>query len=132
LLTFDINGSSVAGQLAPQQEQWYTFSEDNKETVIVFMFRPKLTDPPNVVQFFLYDPRQIPARPPQDADALPNVGASSHPASDRDQNDLTGELIWRGGPLIAGTRYYLRFINRSDRAIQYCLIPRDEYHWSCP
>jgi SH3-like domain-containing protein len=132
LLALNIEGRSVSGQLGPRQEQWYTFSDDDEETLIVFMFTPNINFKPNIIQFFLYGPDQIPAWPPRNPDALTNVGASSYPASDRDGDDKTGELIWRGGPLLPGARYYLRFINRSDASIHYCLAPKDEYRWSCP
>lgn len=126
LLPLQLDGRSVSGEIGPQQEQWYTFFDDDEETVIIFMFRP-----PGPVQFFLHGESQIPRWPPRDPAVLENIGAGSRPASDRDGNPDTAELIWRGGPLVPGARYYLRFINRSDQPIQYCLAPREVFHWSC-
>lgn len=132
LLALNIEGGRASGQISPHQEQWYTFFEENEETIIVFIFIPNVNSPPGAVQFFLHDQKQISVWPPKDPNVLENIGAGSRPASDRDGNDKTGELIWRGGPLIPGVRYYLRFVNRSGSVIQYCLAARDEYRWSCP
>lgn len=132
LRPLNIEGASVSGRIEAGQEQWYTFSDQNKETVIIFMYIPNINSPPGAVQFFLYDPQQSRVWPPRDPDALTNIGVGSHPASDRDKNTATGELVWRGGPLVPNVRYYLRLANRSNSPIQYCLAPRDDYRWSCP
>ncbi|MBI1878454.1 MAG: SH3 domain-containing protein [Chloroflexi bacterium] len=129
LLSLNIEGGSVSGQLAPGQEQWYTFFEENEETVLIFMFTPKVGA--NQVQFFLLDQKQIPVWPPKNPEALAHIGASSYPASDRDGDERTVELVWRGGPLVPGVRYYLRLVNRSDAVIYYCLATRDVFQWSC-
>lgn len=129
LLSLDIEGGTASGQLAPGQEQWYTFFEEDEETVLVLIFTPKVGV--NQVQFFLLDQKQIPVWPPKDPETLAHIGASSYPASDRDGDNRTGELVWRGGPLTPGVRYYLRLVNRSDAIIHYCLATRDVFQWSC-
>jgi hypothetical protein len=40
LQSLDIEGDSISGQLAPGQAQWYTFFDENEETVLIFMFTP--------------------------------------------------------------------------------------------
>jgi capsular polysaccharide biosynthesis protein len=129
LLPLNIEGGSVSGQLASGQEQWYSFSDENDETVLIFMFTPAVGA--NQVQFFLFDQKQIPIWPPKNPEALANIGASSYPASDRDGDERTVELVWRGGPLVSYAPYYLRLVNRSDTVVQYCLATRDVYEWSC-
>ena len=129
LLPLDIEGGSVSGQLAPGREQWYTFFDENEETVLIFIFTPPVGA--NQVQFFLLGQKQIPIWPPKNPEALAHIGASSYPASDRDGDERTVELVWRGGPLVPGTRYYLRLVNRSDTVIYYCLATRDVFQWSC-
>ena len=129
LLPLDIEGVSVSGQLTPGQEQWYTFFEETEETVLIFIFTPPVGA--NQVQFFLLGQKQIPVWPPKNPEALTHIGASSYPASDRDGDERTIELVWRGGPLVPGTHYYLRLVNRSDTVIHYCLATKDVYEWSC-
>lgn len=135
LPTFVLGGNSIAGRIAPHQEQWYTFFAKDPETVIVFMFIPNINFsgefPAYNVLFFLYDGNQIPIWPPSNSDALANFGAGSLPSVDRDGNLDTGELIW-AGPLPRNIRFYMRIVNRSDKEIQYCLAPSDVYYWSCP
>ncbi len=132
----DIEGRSVSGKLGPYEEHWYTFSEDDPETVVVFMFQPNVNFYGEGfigynVEFFLHDENKIPIWPPPDADLVPNIGAGHYPDPDRDGDLSTGELIWRGGPLVHGVLYYLRFVNRSPEPIEYCIAPGDAYHWSC-
>lgn len=127
---------SIKESLAGFQEHWYTFTELDPETAITFMFRPNINFEVDhfsgyKVQFFLYDQNQIPQWPPGDAESLPNIGAGVYGGVDRDGELGTGELVWRGGPLVPGTRYYLRFVNRSQQTIEYCLVPQDVYSWMC-
>lgn len=137
-LDLDVEGDSVAGEIGPHQEQWYTFFEEDVETVIIFFFKPNV----NVyginfqayyVQFYLHGEDQIPFWPPGDPVALEdfNIGAGSY-EGDRDKNYGTGELVWRGGSFERNVRYYLRLVNRSSIPIQYCLIPKDVREWVCP
>ncbi len=134
----DVEGGSVSGELGPHQERWYTFFDEDVETVIIFIFRPNLNFYDTrfaayEVQFFLHDQNQIPVWPPADPEALEdvNIGAGTH-EGDRDNNYDTGELVWRGGPLVPGVQYYLRFVNRSSEPVRYCLIPGDVREWVCP
>ena len=134
----NVEGGSVSGEIGPHQEQWYTFFEEDVETVIIFIFKPNI----NVygvnfqayyVQFYLHDEDQIPFWPPGDSVALEdfNIGAGSY-EGDRDKDYSTGELVWRGGSFERKVRYYLRLVNRSSVPIQYCLIPKDVREWVCP
>lgn len=133
----DIEGRSVLRTLGPYEEHWYTFFEEDPETVVVFMFKPNINfDDDHFIgyniEFFLHDQRQIPIWPPSNVNSLSNIGSGKYPGIDRDGDLSTGELVWRGGPLIDGVRYYLRFVNRTPETITYCLAPGDVYHWTCP
>ena len=133
----NIEGSGLSGTLPPYQEQWYTFFEEDVETVIIFIFKPNVNFYDDNflafnVEFFLHDHHQIPDWSPSGGwDALRHIGAGSLPPSDRDGDLSTGELVWRGGPLVRETRYYLRLVNRSAQPIEYCLVPRDVREWVC-
>ncbi len=134
----DIEGRSIPGKLSSYEEHWYTFEESDPVTVVIFMFKPNINFYGDGfigynVEFFLHDENQIPVWPPGDADSLVsiNIGAGTYPGRDRDGDLSTGELVWRGGPLVPGTRYYLRFVNRSSEPIEYCIAPGDVFHWSC-
>jgi hypothetical protein len=119
LASFDIQGGIVADKLGPKQERWYTFVEKDNETVLVLIFRPNTTK----VQFSIHYDDQI---------GQPHiVGVGSKPASDRDGNLETGELIWRGGPLVLEVKYYLHLLNNGSEEIYYCLAAKDVYQWSC-
>lgn len=132
----DIEGRSIPGKLTPFEEHWYTFQEEDPETVVVFMFKPNVNFYGDHfvgynLRFFLHDENQIPVWPPGDANSLPNIGAGQKPAKDRDGNLSSGELIWRGGPLVPNVRYYLRFVNTTSETLEYCLMPGDVYEWNC-
>lgn len=117
--TLELRSISVSGEISPDQGQDYIFFENEKETVFILMFEPNV----NQVQFILYD---------QDQTGQSRVvGVGSHPSSDRDGDFRTGELVWRGGPLVSGKAYYLRIINSSPEDIRYCLATEDVYQWSC-
>lgn len=119
IIPLDIEGEGVSGSINPDQERWYSFSEKDQETVFVFVFKPNF----NGVQISLLDQ--------DETYQWLIVGVGSSPASDRDGDLNTGELIWRGGPLVAGDTYYLRLVNNSPNTIEYCLMPKDEYQWDC-
>ena len=135
----DIEGRSVLGKIAPYGERWYSFFEYDPQTVVTFIFTPNVNFfgenfSGKNTEFFLYDENQIPVWPPGDANGLPNIGSSEvnpDPGSDRDGDLRTGELIWRGGPLIPGVRYYLRFVNYTPEEIEFCLAPGDVRNWTC-
>lgn len=136
----DIEGRSIADELGPYEEHWYTFYEEDPQTVVVFMFKPNINFYGENfvgynVEFFLYDQNLIPAWPPGDADSVRHIGsgqADPAPQRDRDGDLKSGELVWRGGPLVPGVPYYLRFVNRSSQSLGYCLAPGDVYEWTCP
>ena len=119
IIPLDMNGKDVAGSMIPGQERWYSFFDTDKETVFVLIFRPNFKG----VQFSVLDQGQ--------STQWPVVGVGSVPASDRDGDLNTGELVWRGGPLVADKTYYLRLINNSQTRVEYCLAPRDEYQEKC-
>lgn len=125
---FDLAGGSIVGKLNPFEERWYSFYEEDNETSISLIFKPKYQ-----VEFFIHDERQIPNWPPGDLDTLQKepIGAGSYPSGDRDGDLNTGELIYKGGGLQRDIRYYIRLVNRSDKAINYCLTPREVFTWSC-
>lgn len=116
----DLDGSSAFGSIDAGKDRWYSFSEKNKETVLILMFKPHL----NGVQISILDQNQL--------NQLLAVGAGSFPDNDRDGDLNTVELVWRGGPLVLGKTYYLQIINDSPQIIEYCLAPRDIYKWDCP
>jgi len=135
LPTLDVEGGSTAGSLGPYQEQWYTFFENDSETILILMFDPNVNlHGKREVEFYLHDQNQIPVWPPVDANSLIShaVGASMHPDKDRDGDEGNGELVWRGGPLQRNMRYYLRIVNNSTSTLKYCLATRDVYQWTCP
>jgi hypothetical protein len=132
----DIEGRSVFGKLAPYEDDWYTFTDEDLETIITLLFEPNVNSERDHfvrfnVAFFLHDEDKIPIWPPGDADSVVHIGAGSPPAHDRDGDWGTGELVWRGGPLIPGQRYYLRLVNRTPNTIEYCLAPADVFEWVC-
>lgn len=144
----DINAEdrSVDGQLGPYQEHWYSFVEDDPETVMLFMFKPNVNFFADHfigynIEAFLYSQNQIgvewlPGQPipeglPQVANGLPHIGAGARPGVDWDGDLGTGELVWRGGPLVPGTHYYFRFVNTTPKTIEYCLIPGEIRYWAC-
>jgi hypothetical protein len=120
ITSFDLDGPSAFGSLEASKERWYAFSEKNKETVFILMFKPGL----NGLQVSILDQDQT--------NQWRTVGVGSLPAADRDGDLNTRELIWRGGPLILGKTYYLQLINDSQETIEYCLMPKDVDQWDCP
>lgn len=119
-----LRAPSVRGEMAPGKEREYNFQENQKETVLILIVKPNvIINKTDHVQFFIYYINAI--------GQANIVGVGSHPDSDRDGDLGTGELVWRGGPLVSGTRYYLRLINNSSNDIQYCLATTDIYHWNC-
>lgn len=142
----EIERQSILSQIGPYQEHWYTFFEVDTETVVLFMFKPNVNFfgdhfIGDNVEAFLYDQHQlginlpagesVPADLPGVADSLPNIGAGKYPGVDWDGDLGTGELVWRGGPLVPGTRYYFRFINNTPESLKYCLIPGEVRYWAC-
>jgi SH3-like domain-containing protein len=138
---------SVTGQLGPLQEHWYSFIDDDPETVMVLMFRPNVNSVGDNfvgynIEALLYDQHKIglewlPGQPmptglSQVAEGLPNIGAGQYPGKDWNGLLENGELVWRGGPLVAGVRYYWRIVNRTTETIRYCLIPGEVRDWVCP
>lgn len=124
-LTLNSGDNSVSGEISLNQGQDYAFFEEKKKTIFVLIFTPNVNlNNTNQVQLFLYYINQI-------GQSL-TIGTGSRPASDRDGNLDTGELIWQGGPLVPGVRYYLRIINSSSQDIKYCLATTDIYYWNCP
>lgn len=117
---FDLDGPSAFGSLEASKDRWYAFSEKNKETVFILMFKPSL----NGLQISILDQDQT--------NQWRTVGVGSLPAADRDGDLNTRELIWRGGPLILGKTYYLQLSNDSQETIEYCLMPKDVEKWDCP
>lgn len=117
---FDLDGPSAFGSLEANKDRWYSFSERNKETVFILMFKPNL----NGLQISILDQDQT--------NQWRTVGVGSLPAADRDGDLNTRELIWRGGPLIVGKTYYLQLVNDSQETIEYCLMPKDVDQWDCP
>ncbi|NJN96866.1 MAG: SH3 domain-containing protein [Anaerolineales bacterium] len=117
---FDLDGPSAFGSIDAGKERWYSFSEKNKETVLIFMFKPNL----NGVQISIRDQNQI--------NQWLTVGVGSLPYNDRDGDLNTVELVWRGGPLIVDKTYYVQLVNESQESIEYCLAPRDIDKWDCP
>ncbi len=123
---------TVFGQLSPDQDKWYTFIDRSGDTIIFFMFDPNVNlDHPDRVQFFLFDQKQIPEWPPENSDVIANIGSGGPSGWDRDGNGGTGELLWRGGSLRSDTRYYLRFVNRSNSIVKYCITSIELFDESC-
>lgn len=120
VISLDLDGPSILGDMNLDKYRMYSFSETDQVTVFVLIFRPNFSG----VQFSVLDQDQT--------NQWRTVGVGSRPASDRDGDLNTGELIWRGGPLIWGKTYFLRLINESQSTIEYCLAPRDIDKWDCP
>ncbi len=118
-----IEGASVTGLLAPGHEQLYTFTEKDKDTLFILFFRPNVNVSADDVQFSIHS---------TDPNSLSNpVGRGSRPSSDRDGDLNTGELVWRGGPLVPAAPYYLQVTNNSGQPVNYCLAFTEAYSWSC-
>lgn len=118
-------GQSDAGQIEPYKDQWYAFSVDDPDTVIVLIFEPNVNYYVDKftgykVQFYVYD--SLPA----------DVAASNHIGNglNREGDVKNGRLVW-AGPLTPGTRNYLRLVNDSPEEIDYCLATTDVYEWTC-
>ncbi len=133
MLPLDPYRGNYVGTISPHQEKWYTFSEGENpgSIILVLMFEPNPNLDADTVKFFLYDEKLIPTWPPQEPDAVANIGSGSRSAADRDGDLGTGELLWRGGPLQRNTQYYLRMVNGSTSTLRYCLATQDVYDWSC-
>jgi hypothetical protein len=123
-VSLNLRSSSVPGQLAPGQEIEHTFFEDQEETVFILMFRPNVNLNNRHVQFRIYSEGS--------GGQEKIIGVSSYPGVDRDGNLTTGEMIWRGGPLTPEVRNFIHLTNTSNQVIDYCLVTRDIYEWSCP
>jgi hypothetical protein len=119
-----LRSSSVSGRIAPGSYQEFQFQETQAETVIVLMFRPNVNLNKGLeVEFSLYYINQV--------GETKIVGAGSHPGADLDGNLESGELLWRGGPLVPNSPYYLRITNNSPTAVIYCLATQELLYWSC-
>jgi hypothetical protein len=135
LLTLDLRSIGNLGEIKAGGDRWYIFTVIDADTVINMIFTPNVNFYDSSflaynAQFFIYNQNQIPVWPPSNRE-VDNFGAGSF-ENDRDGDYGTGEVVWRGGRLPAGTSYYLRIVNRSSQAIKYCLAPRDQYEWNCP
>ena len=124
-----VDERTVSGSIREFDDEWFVFTENNIETVIVFMYRPNIQG----IQFQLFRDELIPddGLPSGNPEDMDNVGAGSFPYEDRDGDPNTGELLWRGGDLIVGSRYYIWFSNPTGQPIDYCIIPGDVYEWIC-
>ena len=119
-----LRGSSVSGSIAAGSYQEFQFQETQVETVMVFMFRPNVNLNKGLeVEFNLYYTNQV--------GETKIVGAGSHPGRDLDGNVESGELLWRGGPLVPNSPYYLRITNHSSTPVVYCLATQELLYWSC-
>jgi hypothetical protein len=119
-----LRGSSVSGKIAAGSYREFQFQETQDETVMVLMFEPNVNLNKGLkVEFRLYYINQT--------GETKVVGAGSHPGVDLDGNLESGELLWRGGPLVPNSPYYLRITNNSPTAIVYCLATQELLYWSC-
>ena len=119
-----LRSSSVSGRIAAGSYQEFKFQETQDETVMVLMFEPNVNLNKGLkVEFSLYYLNQT--------GEIKVVGAGSHSAADLDGNLESGDLLWRGGPLVPNSPYYLRITNNSPTAIIYCLATQELLYWSC-
>ncbi len=111
-------GDVIFGELAVNSEHEYSLARLNSIN-FTLMFTPKIGN----VNFELRYRNQI--------NELDTLGVGSHPASDLDDNQDTGELIWEGIPLLPEVDYYIYIINGSSSDIRYCLTAYIVDRWSC-
>ena len=124
-----VENRTIPGEIRQFDDAWFVFTENDIETVIVFMYRPNLAG----IQFQVFEDDRIPdnSLPSGNPDNIPNIGAGSKPDEDRDGDLNTGELLWRSGGLIVGSDYYIWFSNPTNQPIEYCIIPGDVREWIC-
>ncbi|MCQ3974076.1 MAG: hypothetical protein DPW09_11570 [Anaerolineae bacterium] len=126
MVTLTLEGSSCAGVMGANGNQWFTFNSGQKngpQIIVAFVEGEK-------AELFIYDQTILPdGRIPANPDELRNIGLVVDSGQNRDNNSNTKELIWNGS-VLPNTKYYLRLANRSNNSMKYCLAPKDAYQ--CP
>jgi hypothetical protein len=133
-----IESRSIRGTLEPNQVNWFTFEEADREVVVSISFRPNVNNQnghlrSSTVNFTVYESGKgnFGWPPPSDLSGVSHIGLGATSSRDRDGDLNTGDLVWRGSTLTHAARYFIRLINESGSTITYCLAPKDQLTWSC-
>ncbi len=111
----------VTGSLASKQEKWYKFNsgKETEVTIIAFIRNGN-------IEMFVYHSKEIPSWPPKKADTIPQIGKGEN-QQNIDQNQYTTDLVWKGNlSSEPNTNFYVRLVNRDNRAANYCIVTGDK------
>ncbi len=116
------------GQLAAGQETWYTFVYNDYDDqayeahTFTLIFTPDDGNRVHRIGFEIIPLDQLHIWQRGDTDQLRNLGAGS--AVSRDDDPLTGELLWSGW-LMDGETYLLKIYNHTDVNVDFWLFQDD-------
>ncbi|NJN95730.1 MAG: SH3 domain-containing protein [Anaerolineales bacterium] len=116
--SFSLWGQSQSCSLAAGQDKWYYFDsgQDKEAMVIAFMRNAEQVD------LFVYNGNDLPVWRP---DPIPNNMGAGTEEGNRDNDPNTREFVWQG-PISTNTRYYVRFVNRGNKSLQFCFVSRPD------
>ncbi|MDM8529939.1 hypothetical protein QUF63_02120 [Anaerolineales bacterium HSG25] len=124
----DLELGTNKGQLEPKTERWYKFVRGDGtyqgqiETIFTLHFVPDDGNRIWKVNIELFDEPALRDWGPDNRFNIVPFGQGN--AVSRDNNDLTGELVWKGH-VQTGNVYYMRVTNESDETIDYKVYPDD-------
>jgi hypothetical protein len=117
------------GQLNPGQDRWYSFSradftggKTSIETAFTVVFTPDGGNRAYKVNVKLFEGSQLRDWAPDNRFGLNGFGQAT--VVNRDGNQLTGELLWKGH-VFPNDVYYLQVANGTDVVIDYHIYPDD-------
>lgn len=119
-----VNGPNT-GILAAGEQRWFRLTPQNSqqattlEQSLTLIFTPDDGQRVRRVAMQLFDESQAPLFYFGDSSNMANLGAGQ--IVSRDNNPLTGELLWTGW-LSGQSRYYVQLANGSDSTIDYWLF----------
>ncbi|MCL4295275.1 MAG: hypothetical protein KJ077_06090 [Anaerolineae bacterium] len=119
-----VNGPNT-GVLAAGEQRWFRLTPPNPqqaatlEQSLTLIFTPDDGQRVRRVAVQLFDESQVSLFYFGDSSHMANLGAGQ--VVSRDNNPLTGELLWTGW-LSGQSRYYIQLINGSDSTIDYWLF----------
>jgi hypothetical protein len=117
------------GQLNPGEERWYSFSRADSavpgqaiNTVFTMVFTPDDGSRKYKVGLELFESSQLRDWAPDNPLGITSFGSAG--VVDRDGNQLTGEMVWKG-QVLAYDLYYMRVRNGTDTVIDFWIFPDD-------
>ena len=124
----NLDGEVNRGHLEPLEQHWFKFvpDEDRRsidvEKSLTLIFTPKETSTQDYVHFYVYEEGQAQFYLDGDVNNMAALGGGT--MVERDDNPVTGELVWTGW-VFGPKTYYIGVFNDSDFPIDYHLFNAD-------